>query len=243
MQNGSTVPTSETKFTVDAILFDMDGTLIDSTAGVVGAWEYWGRKNPELNIHEILRTSHGVRTIDNLRKWCPNIPEAELDEHVNEFEMMIVECSKQNEAAGKAGIVLLPGVKDLLPKLAGQSGWAICTSATTAYATAALETAHIPMPSVFVTADDVSRGKPYPDPYLLGAKKSGVPIENCLVVEDAPTGIASGKASGAKVLAVCTSHTRERMVATEPDFLVPDLTYFSIKRLGDGKLEITIRKD
>ncbi|KAG9018837.1 hypothetical protein FRB90_009124 [Tulasnella sp. 427] len=157
----------------------MDGTLIDSTAGVQGAWEYWGRKNPHLDIHEILRTSHGVRTIDNLRKWCPEIPEEEMPQHVNEFELEIVNSAKRTAGEGKPGIILLPGVEKIIQELEGKKRWAICTSAATAYATAALQTVGIPVPSNFVTADDVSRGKPFPDPYLQGAQKCGVDIEKC----------------------------------------------------------------
>jgi len=231
---------SETKFIVDAILFDMDGTLLDSTASVQRAWEYWGRLYPHLDIHEILRTSHGVRTIDNLRKHNPEIPEADLQGKVYDFEMAIVNESKAAEARGETGIVLLPGVMELLNAL-GDKGWAICTSATHAYADGALEAAHIPQPPVFVTADDVARGKPFPDPYLLGAEKSGVDPTRCLVVEDAPSGIASGKSARCKVVAVCTSHTRERMLQTEPDVLINDLTSMSIEKVAEG-IEVTISK-
>jgi len=230
----------EIKFVVDAILFDMDGTLIDSTAGVTGAWDYWGKKYPHLNIHEILRTSHGVRTIDNLRKWNPEIPEDQLEAHVNEFEIEIVNSSKRNEAQGQTGIILLPGVQKLIDSLGSLGDWAICTSAATAYATAALKSVNLPVPAAFVTADDVTNGKPFPDPYILGAAKCKAKPERCLVVEDAPSGVASGKAAGAQVLAVCTSHTRERMQQTEPDILVNDLTSVSLLRLEEGGFQVTI---
>ncbi|KAG8904719.1 hypothetical protein FRB99_001305 [Tulasnella sp. 403] len=228
----------ETKFVVDAILFDMDGTLIDSTGGVLGAWEYWGQKNPHLNIEEILQTCHGVRTIDNLRKWCPEIPPEKLQDAVNEFELEIVRAAKRNEAAGKTGLILLPGVTELLQSLRDDD-WAICTSATRVYGAAALEAVGIPPPKAFVTADDVTRGKPYPDPYLMGAEKCGVDVRRCIVVEDAPSGVKSGKAAGAKVLAVCTSHTKEQMQATEPDVLVQDLSCVTIEHIAEG-IEITI---
>ncbi|KAG8890602.1 hypothetical protein FRB98_007157 [Tulasnella sp. 332] len=208
---------SETKFMIDAILFDMDGAT-----AVERAWAYWGGIYPHLDIEHILRTSHGVRTIDNLRKWNPEIPETDLPARVHDFEMAIVTESKKAEERGETGIILLPGVTELLKSL-GDKNWAICTSATHAYADGALEAVHIRQPPVFVTADDVARGKPFPDPYLLGAEKCGVDPTKCLVVEDAPSGVASGKAARCHVVAVCTSHTEERMLQTEPDILIKDL--------------------
>jgi len=216
----------ELKFTVDAILFDMDGTLIDSTASVQKAWEYWGSLHQHLNIPEILHSSHGIRTIDNLRRYNPEIPEGDLQARVNEFEMSIVKSAKEAEARGETGIVLLPGVKEILQSL-GDKHWAISTSATHAYADGALEAVHITEPPVFVTADDVPRGKPFPDPYLIAARQLGVDVTKCIVVEDAPSGVMSGKAAGAKVVAVCTSHTAERMSQTEPDVLIDNLTQYS----------------
>jgi len=87
----------------------------------------------------------------------------------------------------------------------------------------------------------VPRGKPFPDPYLLGARRCDADIERCIVVEDAPSGVESGKAAGARVIAVCTSHTRERMLETKPDFIVKDLSYVSIERVPEG-FEVTIIK-
>src|SRR4051812_29122242 len=97
-------------------------------------------------------------------------------------------------------------------------------TATFFYASKAIPTAGLTTPKVFVTADSVTRGKPFPDPYLLGAKGCEASIFESLVVEDAPTGIRSGKASGARVLATCTSHTAEELEKERPDFLVKDLS-------------------
>ena len=120
--------------------------------------------------------------------------------------------------------------------------WAICTSATNTYATAALQKAGIPKPEAFVVSEDVEKGKPEyvrpgspielgcadagprPDPYLLGAKKCGVDTKRCLVVEDAPAGVKSGRAAGCKTLALLTSHTREQIETAQPDFVVKDLS-------------------
>lgn len=131
---------------------------------------------------------------------------------------------------------LAPGAKRPNPV------WALCTSATRAYAQKALAAAGIAPPEIFVAAEDVQQGKPAyaalrnsfmsnlltplvdrPDPYLLGAKFCGVDPARCLVVEDAPAGIKSGQAAGCKTLGVITSHTREQIEAAKPTYLVKNL--------------------
>ncbi|KAG8775634.1 hypothetical protein FRC15_000412 [Serendipita sp. 397] len=212
------------KETFDAILFDMDGTLVDSTPGV--------------------EVAHAVRTVENLKRFCGITDPEELEREANRFELEIVNASKRE---GRTGILILPSAKETLAPLQvgtpkeGKQIWAICTSATRAYANAALENVGITQPEAFVTAGDVTRGKPDPEPYLIGAKLCGVDPSRCLVVEDAPNGIRSGKAAGAKVLAVLTSHNREAVQAAEPDWIVPDLTSVSFA-VKDGTVELTIEE-
>ncbi|KAH7914425.1 HAD-like domain-containing protein [Hygrophoropsis aurantiaca] len=233
-----------TTFYVDAVLFDMDGTLVDSTAGVVGAWDTFARSYPGLDVKTILSSSHGVRTVDNLKKYCGITDDALLEEEAQRFEQAIVDSSKDN---GRPGITMLPGVRPIIDELTPgkdmpNACWAICTSATRVYASAALEVASIPVPQAFVTAEDVKLGKPYPDPYLLGAKKCGVSPDRCLVVEDAPAGVQSGHAAGCKVLGLITTHTRGQMEPCTPDYLVKNLSSVQMKRLGKG-VEVTIFMD
>jgi len=226
---------------VDAILFDMDGTLVDSMAGVIGAWNLFATKYPGLDVKEILGFIHGVRTVETLQTYCKIDDPDELEREAVRFEKAVVETSKEN---GRPGIVQLPGVRPIMDELlpgakCPKPCWAICTSATKAYATSALNMAGVPIPDVFVTAEDVTQGKPFPDPYLLGAKKCDVKPERCLVLEDAPSGIRSGLAAGCKTLAVLTSHSRDQIEPCKPDFLVKDLTSVSVKRVESG-VEITI---
>ncbi|TFK55441.1 HAD-like protein [Heliocybe sulcata] len=229
------------KFVVEAVLFDMDGTLVDSTAGVVGAWETFAEKYPGLNVTEILNTAHGVRTVENLERYCGITDPDILEKEATRFEKEIVNSSKKN---GRQGIVMLPGVREIMQELEpGRSlpkpCWTICTSATREYASAALQITGVPVPEVFVAAEDVTQGKPAPDPYLLGAQKAGADPAKCLVVEDAPSGIRSGQAAGCKTLALITSHTRDQMEACKPDYLVPNLSAVTMKRV-EGGVEVTI---
>ncbi|PIL36938.1 hypothetical protein GSI_00629 [Ganoderma sinense ZZ0214-1] len=227
----------------DAILFDMDGTLVDSTDGVVGAWELFAEKYPGLDVTVVLSSSHGVRTVENLKTHCGvNDPE-ELEREARRFEEAIVAESKKN---GRQGIVALPGVREIMAEIGPyhklpKPKWAICTSATVVYATSALKAVGVPIPDAFVVSEDVEKGKPEyvppyhyrntvikcshfrPDPYLLGAKRAGVDPSRCLVVEDAPAGVRSGNAAGCKTLGLITSHSREQMEEVKPDWLVSNL--------------------
>ncbi|KAH9942582.1 phosphatase [Amylocystis lapponica] len=236
------MPTTTVHF--DAILFDMDGTLVDSTDGVVGAWELFAEKYPGIDVTEVLSSSHGVRTVENLRIHCGIEDPDELEREAERFEAAIVFNSKKD---GRRGIVALPGVREIIEELLPVAKfpnprWAICTSATRSYATAALKTAGVPVPDVFVASEDVEKGKPEPDPYLLGAKRCGVDASKCLVVEDAPSGVRSGRAAGCKTLALLTSHSREQVDAAQPDYVVKNLASVSMKRTETG-VEVKINED
>ncbi|KAG9121134.1 hypothetical protein FRC07_003033 [Ceratobasidium sp. 392] len=232
--------------TAKALLFDMDGTLVDSTAAVEGAWATYGQRYPHLDIPNILKTSHGVRSVDNMRRHVlpPGTPEAECEAEADKFEIEIVASAKRAKDTGKNGIIYLPGTESILAVAraarapAPRHAWAICTSATPIYASSALKTVGIPVPSAFVTARDVARGKPFPDPYILGAQKCSVDPKDSLgragvVFEDAPSGIRSGKAAGCKVIGLLTSHSREAVEAAEPDVIVEDLSHVVATWDGD----------
>ncbi|KAI0774061.1 phosphatase [Fomes fomentarius] len=228
----------------DAILFDMDGTLVDSTDGVVGAWELFAEKYPGLDVTQVLSSSHGVRTVENLTLYCGVTDPDELEREARRFEEAIVAESKKN---GRQGIIALPGVREIMQELGPyhkfpKPKWAICTSATITYATSALKAVEVPIPDVFVVSEDVEKGKPEPDPYLLGAKRAGVDPARCLVVEDAPAGVRSGKAAGCKTLGLITSHTREQLEEVKPDWLVPNLASVTMKPTENG-VQVVINTD
>jgi len=231
---------STTTVTATAMLFDMDGTLLDSTAAVEATWEFYAKKY-NLNVQEVLKTSHGVRTVDNLKRWCGHTDGPELEEAAKAFESMIVTEAQRLQSEGKTGLVLLPGVHELLSTLetSPKPVWTIVTSATTIYASAALPTAGVPDPPHLITAEAVSKGKPYPDPYLAGAAALGVPVEECIVVEDAPSGVKSGVAAKARVLAVCTSHDRGDLQGLGASWIVTDLSKVR-GSLVQGKVSLEI---
>ncbi|QRV72420.1 haloacid dehalogenase [Ceratobasidium sp. AG-Ba] len=220
-------------------LFDM--TLVDSTAAVEGAWATYGERYPHLDVPSILQITQGVRSVDNMRRFvlAPGTPEDLCEAEADKFEIEIVASARRAKEQGKDGIIYLPGTESILAVARAASvpepkhAWAICTSATPVYASSALSTVGIPVPSVFVTARDVTHGKPYPDPYLLGAKKCGIEPQDCVVFEDAPSGIRSGKAAGCKVIALLTSHSREAVEAAEPDVIVEDLSHVEATWEGD----------
>ncbi|ORY23350.1 HAD-like domain-containing protein [Naematelia encephala] len=229
-----------THTTAKGMLFDMDGTLLDSTPAVNATWDYFAREY-DLDLHEVLKTSHGTRTIDNLRKWCGLSEQAELEAATEQFESMIVSEAQRLKSEGKTGLEILPGVLDILGELdkASTPVWAIITSATLLYASDALPTAGVPKPPKLITANDVTKGKPHPEPYLTGAKILGYDIKDCIVIEDAPSGIRSGVASGARVLAVCTSHTRAKVTGLGATWIVEDLSKVKAS-LRDGLVHLDI---
>ncbi|KAJ9094318.1 Haloacid dehalogenase-like protein [Naganishia cerealis] len=220
---------------VESVLFDMDGTLINSSPAVVVAWKLFAETYP-LDLDDILHSAHGMRTIDVLRKWCKIEDPKLLESEVIRFESAILAAAEAAAARSGAGIEVLPGVRKLLDDLSsekdkrgGKEGWAICTSSTFFYAGKAIPIAGLTTPKVFVTAESVTKGKPAPDPYLMGARGCEASPFESLVVEDAPTGIKAGKAAGCRVLATCTSHTAEQLEKEKPDFLVEDLSHVTAK--------------
>lgn len=171
-----------------AALFDMDGTLVDSTAAVEVVWTELADRYG-LDAAEILSVAHGVRAIDTMRRFVPHDEVAEAVALLEERELGMMD-----------GVVEVPGAIDYLRAL--DIPYAIVTSAAPALAHARLAAAGIPLPEVLITAVDVTQGKPSPEGYLLAAQRLGVPIVDCVVFEDAEAGILAGLAAGADVVVV-----------------------------------------
>jgi sugar-phosphatase len=191
----------------EAILFDMDGTLVDSTACVEAIWERWARKHG-IDVHSLLQTSHGRRTVDTIKDVAP---------HLNvESEVKALEAE---EMTAREGIVAVGGAFQLLSRLK-QHQWAVVTSASRALATLRLECAGLPVPPQLISASDVLRGKPDPEGYLKAADLLGVAYNRCVVVEDTPAGILAGRSAGMTVLALSTTFAPEHLLGAlwAPDF-------------------------
>jgi len=222
--------------TVDAVLFDMDGTLIDSTPGVVAAWDRFGREYG-FDGAAAAHGAHGRRLAETLGERCKLETPEQIEAAVTRFEEAVIE----------GGPTVLPGAQALLSQIDARSspsarGWTIVTSATNVFISQALSRTGLLQPAAgYVTSNDVKRGKPQPDPYLAGAERVGVDPKNCLVVEDAPSGLIAGRAAGARTLAVCTSHTRDKILecGAAPDFIVNDLTRVYARWVG-GKIVVEI---
>lgn len=175
-------------------LFDLDGTLVDSLPVVERAWSNWA-KGRGLDVQEVLDFIHGKQAITSLRHFMPGASEAEIQR-----EHAVLE---QVEAQDTDGVHALPGAAALLARLNTLDiPWAIVTSGSVPVATSRLAASGLPRPAVFITAEQVQRGKPEPDPYLLGAERLGLAPQACVVVEDAAAGILSGLAAGCQVIAV-----------------------------------------
>lgn len=184
--------------TIEGVLFDMDGTLIDSTPAVERAWTAVALRH-DLDVPGVLAICHGVPTVETLRRILPDVPESviadELQRHLDQ------ECTDLD------GVVPLPGAHDLLAYLdAHRVPWIVVTSAVPRLALARMGAAGIVAPAL-VSYDDVTHGKPDPEGFLLGASRLGLTPERCLAVEDSGAGLAAARASGAIVVDVSPGHS------------------------------------
>ena len=181
------------RFGCDAVLFDLDGVLVDSTPSVERTWREWADLHG-FDVADILAVSHGRRTAETISLVAPNL-DAEAE----------AKRLEAKEIEDVANVLPVEGAAALLETLPSER-WAVVTSGTRALAHARLRACGLPIPETFVGAEDVQRGKPDPECYLRGAKFLGIGPDRCVVVEDAPSGIAAGRAAGATVIAVTTTH-------------------------------------
>jgi len=212
-------------FECTAILFDLDGVLVDSTAAVGRAWHRWAIKHG-LEPKAVVHAAHGRRTVETMRALVPHL------DSTDEARTM-----ENEEARDMEGVTVVPGADQLLRSLPdGQ--WGIVTSGTRTMATARLrDTGHV-IPKVLVTADDVVDGKPHPEPYLKGAKGLGVAPELCVVFEDAPAGIRAAHAAGMRVIALTTTFALEEL--HEAEAIAKNFHEIRVELSTAGKLEISV---
>ena len=179
----------------DAFLFDMDGTLITSIAAAERVWSAWATRHG-LDHDVFMPTIHGVRAIDTIRNQ--NLPDIDLQAEVD--------WVTRGEIEDTDGVTQIPGALAFVATLPPER-WAVVTSASPELAEARLRAAGLTPPSLVVTAHDIQRGKPDPEGFRLAAERLGFAIEDCLVFEDAPAGIAAAEAAPADVVVITVTHS------------------------------------
>ena len=212
-------------FLCSAILFDLDGVLIDSTRSVDRQWRAWAREQG-IDEEKVMAIAHGVRTIEVIRAVAPHL-DAEAE----------VRRLESREADDHVDVAVMPGAAQLIGAIP-EGRWCVVTSGTRPLASARLRFGGLPVPKVLVTADDVVNGKPHPEPYLKGAGLLGVDPAECLVIEDAPAGIRSAHAGGMKVIGLTSTYPSSKL--SEADVVVEKLKRIQIGRNGARKLLVTV---
>ncbi len=206
-------------FDCNAILFDLDGVLVDSTRSVDRFWRLWASENG-LDPENAVNVAHGRRTVETLRILTPH-----LDAEVEAVRL------EKLEAHETEGVTVMPGAADLVATLP-RDRWCIVTSGTKYLATRRLAAGKLPLPEILVTADDVRLGKPHPEPYLKGAELLGIDPRQCLVIEDAPAGIQAAHAAGMKAIALTSTYGAAEL--SQADAIIASLAELKVGVNGSG---------
>jgi mannitol-1-/sugar-/sorbitol-6-phosphatase len=177
----------------EALLFDLDGVLVDSAACVEATWRRWAVTH-DLDPNAVIAEAHGRRSIETIRRFAPHL--AVQDE---------VAALAASEATTTEGVYEVPGARSLLEHLPLHH-WAIVTSGIHAVAALRIGHTHLPTPAVLVCADEISRGKPDPEGYLTAARRLGIEPADCIVVEDAPAGLEAAGAAGMRSIGIAGTY-------------------------------------
>jgi sugar-phosphatase len=213
------------------LLFDLDGVLADSNPAVARVWTYWAVKHG-FDPNEVVHKAHGRPSITTIREY---LPEGDAEAGNREIERREIEDVEDVKA--------LPGACELLQALPPDR-WAIVTSCTRPLATVRIGAAGLPLPKHLVTSSDITRGKPDPEPYLKGAAKLGIAARDCVVIEDAGAGVRSGKAAGARVIALRTSHSEAELRVAGADWIADNCASIAVDRtLGSDPLVLLLKDD
>jgi sugar-phosphatase len=214
----SSISSSPVLIRCKGILFDMDGILISSIGSVERSWTKWAHLrgvDPAL----ARKTAHGRRAIETIARLRPDLD--------SEKELKVIE---DIEVEDNEGLTVLPGVLDLLAALPSDR-WTVVTSATERLARIRLAAGGIPVPKHLVTAEQVTRGKPHPEPFLAGAALLGIAPAECVVFEDSSSGASAGRSAGCTVVATTFSHPAEFLDTAH--YLLPDLTGIRVEIAAD----------
>ncbi|MGC1645657.1 MAG: HAD family hydrolase [Candidatus Sulfotelmatobacter sp.] len=213
-------------FVCSAILFDLDGVLVDSTRAVDREWREWAAKKG-VDGDAIMAIAHGVRTVEVIRRVAPHLDA--------EAEAAAIE---NHEAGDQRGVTVMPGSVDLVRSIP-DGRWGVVTSGSRLLATNRLRHCGLPVPEALVTSDDVARGKPDPEPYLKGATLLGFSPADCVVIEDAPAGIQSARAAGTKVVGITSTYGSAAL--EQANAVIRKLGQIQVTRNGAGKLGVEVK--
>jgi sugar-phosphatase len=210
-----------------ALLFDLDGVLINSTPAVARVWRRWAIEHG-FNPEEVVARAHGRPSLTTVREYLPHAD--------HEAENREVE---RREIEDLDGIIPLPGALELLASLPADR-WTVVTSCTRPLAEVRIRAAGLPLPKKLITSNDIIHGKPHPEPYLKGASLLGFSPEECIVLEDVPAGVRAGKAAGAKVIAFKTTVQESLLREAGADWILNNCADLRLlDRKPNLKLELT----
>ncbi len=210
-----------------AVLFDLDGVLIDSYQAIVQSWREWADRH-HIDLDVVLANAYGRRSNDTIAIVAPHLDAGREADWLTEVEYRYVEMTAPYANA-----------RELLGQLADQPH-AFVTSGILGLASARARYCQLPIPDVFITADDVAEGKPSPEGYLLAARRLGIDPRQCVVIEDSPAGLQAAKAGGMQAIAIGTTHPAAELTAA--DLIVPELKQL-ILEINDQGLEFTVELD
>lgn len=212
---------------IDAILLDMDGTILNSIRSAERIWTAWALRQG-LDVADFLPTIHGIQAVQTIRRLAlPGIDPEEEAAAITQAEIDDVE-----------GIEPIPGAAQFLAALA-PFRWAIVTSAPRELALRRIQAAGLPLPALLIAAEDVPQGKPAPDCFMIAAACLGVTTDKCLVLEDSPAGILAGERAGSKVLVITATH-HSKMENDHP--AIRDYRDLELSRTAEGDLEINSKE-
>jgi len=198
---------------------------VDSTRAVDREWRLWAQRKG-LDGDAIMAIAHGVRTVEVIQRVAPHL-DAEAEARLIEDE----------EAGDQAGVAVMPGAAALLRSIP-LGRWGVVTSGARPLASARLRFCGLPVPEVLVTSDDVTNGKPHPEPYLKGAERLGYKPADCLVIEDAPAGVRSARAGGFKVVGITSTYAADALGLA--DAVIGRLEQIRVKSNGAGKFGVEV---
>jgi sugar-phosphatase len=200
-----------------AVLFDLDGVLVDSVACVEATWRQWAARH-HLDSERIIKVAHGRRTLETLPLVAPHLNVAEEAAALAAIESTTTE-----------GVFEVPGARELAERLPSDA-WAIVTSGVRSVATLRIRHVGLPFPRVLVCADDITRGKPDPEGYLVAAEQLGRRPDGCVVIEDTPAGIEAARNAGMRVVAVVGTYPPDTLGSA--DLIVARLASLRVSRAG-----------